>query len=193
MCFGKGEKEEICGLFQPPGLGQLLSDRPEEFACLGQDQTHDKARHLAETCQGMGTLEAQAHQSPAEPVLLPGALRKGRDHRPRRTSGALELAIRHVCALLHFQVAGEESKHVGGVLRPARHPQVEFTDPLVAVRLEEACQALLQGSGESPLLIVLGESLGRQRYEQLPARRICPDLLGKPPQGQIHLGRGIRR
>ena len=108
----------------------------------------------------MGALEAQAHQSPAEPVLLPGALRKRRDHRPRRTSGALELAIRRVCALLHLQVAGEQSKHVGGVLRPARHPQVEFTDPLVAVRLEEACQALLQRIGQSPLLIILGQPGG---------------------------------
>ena len=37
VCFGKGEKEEICGLFQPPSPGQLLSDRPEEFACLCQE------------------------------------------------------------------------------------------------------------------------------------------------------------
>src|SRR5258708_40195531 len=89
--FGKGEKEEICGLFQPPGPDQLLSDRPEQFACPGQDQTHDKARHLAEACQGMGTSQAQARQLPPEPVLVPGALRQGRDHRVSRTFSALEL------------------------------------------------------------------------------------------------------
>src|SRR5258708_30899227 len=79
--FGNSEKEEICGLFQPPGPDQLLSDRPEQFAYLGQDQAHDKARHLAEACQGMGTLQAKAHEPAAKPVLVPGALHKGRDHR----------------------------------------------------------------------------------------------------------------
>src|SRR5438876_6285731 len=61
--FGKGEKEDICGLFQPPGPGQLLSDRPEKFACLGQEQPCNKARHLAEACQGMGTLERRDRKS----------------------------------------------------------------------------------------------------------------------------------
>src|SRR5712692_10221827 len=175
--FGKGEKEEICGFFQPPSPDQLLSDRPEQLACLCQDQTHDKARHLAEACQSMGALQTKAHQSPVEPILLPGALRKGHDHRSRRTFGALELAIRRVDALLHLQIAGEQSKHVGGVLRPAQHAQVEFTDPLMAVLTEEARDALLQGSGESSLLIVLGEPRGWCALEQLPAGRIRPDLL----------------
>ena len=39
----------------------------------------------------------------------------------------------------------------------------------------------------------LGQSSGWPALEQLPARRIHPDLLGEPPQGQIHPGRGIGR
>src|SRR5712692_10016491 len=58
---GKGKKEDICGLGHPPGSGQFLSDRPEELACLCQEQPYDKASHLAEACQGMGALQAQAH------------------------------------------------------------------------------------------------------------------------------------
>src|SRR5260221_10942126 len=127
----------------------------------------------------MGTLQAQAHEPPAKPVLVPGALRKGCDHRVSYTLSALELAIRRMDALLHLQVAGEQSKHVGGVLRPARHPQVEFTDPLMAVLPEEARQTLLQGSGEPFLLILLGEPLGWCALEQLLARRIRPHLLGE--------------
>src|SRR5258708_30643706 len=122
----------------------------------------------------MGALQAPAHEPPTQPVLVPGALRKGRAQGSRVTPSVLELEIRAMCALLHLQVAGEQSKHVGGVLRPAWHAQVEFTDPLVAVLPEEARQALLQGSGEPSLLIVLGEPPGWRRCEQLPAGRIRP-------------------
>src|SRR6266567_8475589 len=113
----------------------------------------------------MGASQKKAHQPPAQPVLLTGTLRKGGDHCPGFLSCALELAVSCVCALLHLQVAGEEVKHVGGVLRPARHSQVEFTDPLMAVLLEEACQALLQGSGQSSLLIVLSQPSGWHALE----------------------------
>src|SRR5260370_38569399 len=112
----------------------------------------------------MGALQAPAHEPPTQPVLVPGALRKGRDHGSRFTLSVLELEIRGMCALLHLQVAGEQSKHVGGVLRPAWHAQVEFTDPLVAVLQEEARQALLQGSRVPSYMIHLGKTPDWRRF-----------------------------
>src|SRR6266516_3341384 len=117
VCLGKREEEEISGLVQPPGLGCCLSDRPEEGACLSQNQSDDKARHLAKAGEGVGAFEAEAHQPPAQPVLVPGALGKRGDHRLCLMPGALELEVRRGCALLHVQVAGKERKHVAGVCR----------------------------------------------------------------------------
>ncbi len=95
----------------------------------------------------MSTSQEPASQSPAQPVRMPGALQKRRDHRMRRLLSALELAHRSEGTFLHLQVADEQMQHIGGVLRPAWHPQVEFTDSLMTILLKEARQALLQRSG----------------------------------------------
>ncbi len=116
-------------------------------------------------------------------MLLHGATGKGGDHRTRFLCGALELEIWCLCALTHVLEAFEETEDVGGVLRPARHAQVEFTDPLVAVLMQELFQPLLQESRQATLLIGLCQVSSRSMLEQVHTVLVGTNLLREVPEG----------
>src|ERR1700733_15303112 len=110
MCFWKGEKEDVLGPRQLFGANKCFSDRPEAFACFRKKQPYDKARRLAEACQGMCALQEKVHEQSAKPVLLCCTSRKRGDHRICRISRTVNLEVRREDLAPNLQIADEEVK-----------------------------------------------------------------------------------
>src|SRR2546423_1121143 len=174
-------------------LSQGFSNRPQERSHLCQQQGETEPGHLAKTTQRTSAAQAEADEHTAQPVLASSAAREFGHHSFSLSCCTPELHIRRWCWVRKLEIAGEDTEHIGRVLRPARHTQVEFGHTAMAVGCQEVRQTALQENRQSSVAVVLCKLSSWGVLDQLSCGRIGLHLLGQCPERKIHLGGRIRR